>query len=299
MSDFIAAYLFLGGTGAAAFLCAVLLRLLSRSGQADFRDIKYLTAEAKCIFMLSFLFVSLGCLCLLIDLGRPDRALLLFLNPTFSYISIGSFCLAALLAITLAVFALDYVSNKTRKKIQTVLFVLGCICALYIMVYTGLLLMLAEGVDLWASPTLVFLFFFSSLSGGVALTTFVLGTHPSCSKLITQLKRRFVALGVILPLFEVVFCVPHLWLVSNTELGAQCVNNLLTGSLSVMFLGGFLVCGIILPIIFDAYTLKACKVHAVYSMNSNLNVLTSLFVLTGGFLLRLALVRGGVCFVMS
>ena len=299
MSDFIAAYLFLGGTGAGAFLCAVLLRALSHSEQADFCDAKYLVAETKRVFALSFLFVSVGCLCLLIDLGRPEQALLLFLNPTLSYISIGSFCLAALLAITLAVLALDSVVSKAKKKIQSVLLVLGSLCALYIMAYTGLLLMLADGVDLWASPALVFLFFLSSLSGGLALTSFVLGAHPMRTKLAANIKMRSLKLSVVLAVVEVAVCALHLWLVSHTKLGAQCVDTLLAGSLSVMFLGGFLVCGIILPIIFDTYTLRACKKCATYSASSGLNALTSLFILAGGFLLRLALIRGGVFFVMS
>ncbi len=103
LGTFVVLYLFLGGCGAAVlFVTAVWSLLFHRTRNA------HLPAEprlhgiwrAKPVHLASFGLLALSAsLCLLLDLGRPHRFFLLFLRPTASLLSVGSFVLlAALLA---------------------------------------------------------------------------------------------------------------------------------------------------------------------------------------------------------
>ncbi|NTU89816.1 MAG: polysulfide reductase, partial [Actinobacteria bacterium] len=100
----IISYLFLGGAGAGALAVLSVLDMLSwqatvpgggnatvrsafYSPQAGYRDF-----FAPC-YLISFISLALGTLCLLFDLGRADRALFLFLRPTLTYVSVGTYAL--------------------------------------------------------------------------------------------------------------------------------------------------------------------------------------------------------------
>ena len=92
-------YLFLGGTGAGALAvlcvleCARVLRWRALAMPEEF----FARAWPVCAVTL-----ATGMLCLLADLGRPDRLLGLLSSPTPSAMAAGSFALVAALACAAA-----------------------------------------------------------------------------------------------------------------------------------------------------------------------------------------------------
>ena len=97
-------YLFLGGTGAGAIAVASVLDLAlvrapfgtdARVSADEAPPCERVVAFA---LLAGFAALALGVLCLLFDLGRIDRALDLFLRPSATYLTVGSFALAALVA---------------------------------------------------------------------------------------------------------------------------------------------------------------------------------------------------------
>ena len=110
-----------------------------------------------------------GVLCLLVDLGRPERFYYVFLRPTASILTFGSFVLGATLVCTaaLGVIALANLSRTPRVLVRT-LEVLAAVCGTATTVYTGALLTaMAPANPLW-NVALLFLFAFSSFSVGCA-----------------------------------------------------------------------------------------------------------------------------------
>ena len=101
-------YLFLGGCGAGVMFVTAAWSLAFHRTQeqtAAFGDLK-----ARCNG-IGFVMLCLAALCLLLDLGRPELAFLLFTRPTLSILSFGSFTLLASILVSgfLAVANLMYV----------------------------------------------------------------------------------------------------------------------------------------------------------------------------------------------
>ena len=111
----------------------------------------------------------LGVLCLLVDLGRPERFYYVFLRPTASILTFGSFVLGATLccAVALGTVALGNLSRVPRPLVRAVE-VLCVVCGTATAVYTGALLAaMAQANPTW-NAALPFLFAFSSFSVGCA-----------------------------------------------------------------------------------------------------------------------------------
>lgn len=100
LGTFVVLYLFLGGCGAAAlFVTAVWSLLFHRTETRTFQQSRAFWDLAGKLYLASFGLLALSAFCLLLDLGSPHRFFLLFLRPTASLLSAGSFVLlAALLA---------------------------------------------------------------------------------------------------------------------------------------------------------------------------------------------------------
>lgn len=140
LGTFVVLYLFLGGCGAAAlFVTAVWSLLFHRTETRTFQQSRAFWDLAGKLYLASFGLLALSAFCLLLDLGSPHRFFLLFLRPTASLLSAGSFVLlAALLAsgCLAAVHALGWPAPSWARK------GLEALCAVLATV-----LMVVPGVD--------------------------------------------------------------------------------------------------------------------------------------------------------
>ena len=168
-------YLFLGGCGAGVMFVTAAwslafhrTRTRTQEQTAAFGDLK-----ARC-YGIGFVMLCLAALCLLLDLGRPELAFLLFTRPTLSILSFGSFTLLASILVSgfLAVANLMYVPfvrAGARKAAEA-----ACLAvSLCMMAYTGVYVGWIEAVALWNNAATPALFALSSLSAGVS-TVFVI-----------------------------------------------------------------------------------------------------------------------------
>ena len=95
--------------------------------------------------------VLLGMLCLLLDLGRADRALSLFLQPVPSFISVGAYALVALVVLSALLAAVwTFGVEGFRVAFVRVVRVLVVAVAGVVVAYTGLFLASMPAVPLWA-----------------------------------------------------------------------------------------------------------------------------------------------------
>lgn len=290
----IVAYLFLGGVGAGAF--AVLSLLDFRYGHAGgslratesgFAEGRHLDCLLKRGYAVSFVVLALGAICLLADLGRPEIAFLLFTRPTTSYISIGTFSLTALLLCVAYLAIMRFFSLPAAvRRAKPIALAVGFAAALFVMAYTGVFLQSMKAVPLWDSPLLIVMFFLSALSTGIALVM-------ACSNGLfvrrpeKNLLSRLAAIDLAVIISELVVCLAYLLSVSMADLGAQSVERLLLGDHALVFLAGFVLCGLVLPGILNAYAAR-CE-HGEW-----IDLAISGLVLIGGFCLRLSLVEARI-----
>lgn len=169
-------YLFLGGCGAGV-LCAtsatslVFHRSLDRTLMQTYA---FDSLKARC-YVVGFAMLCVAALCLLLDLGRPEHAYLLFTQPTTSILSFGSYVLLASLLVGgfLVVANLFYLPrlHARARKIAEVVCVVASIC---LMVYTGVYVACMEAVPLWNNVAVPALFLFSSASSGLSVAFIVI-----------------------------------------------------------------------------------------------------------------------------
>lgn len=171
LGSFVVLYLFLGGCGAGVLLTATVWSLLfHRTRTRTRQQTRTFDGLIGCLYAAGLVLLAAAALCLLLDLGRPQRFLLLFLRPTLSLLSAGSFLLLAALLTAGLLTALRFAglvrsTGWTRRSLE----VICALLAVGLMVYTGLYMAWMEAVPLWNNAALPLLLALSSASSGVAV----------------------------------------------------------------------------------------------------------------------------------
>ncbi len=290
VSSLVAAYLFLGGAGAGAFVFATALIFLAGRRNAAGAGVRagWCAKVAHRGFVVSVVLIVFGILCLVFDLGRPDQLLLLFRYPTLSFLSSGAYALALLVVCGSAlIFLSRFDAARHARRAAKVVAGVGTVVALYVMVYTGLLLRAVNVVPLWDSALLPVLFVLSSLASGAACTVLCARLIDDRFPFALQFERKMSAIDVALMALEAVVAAAYVAFATAHPLGAESVDRLLLGDVAPLFLGGFAVCGLLLPAAFDASVL--CGRSREWTTFA-----AALLSLVGCFCLRLSLVCAGV-----
>ena len=245
--ELVVAYLFFGGAGAGA--CAVLGFL--ECANASRRPAASLVVPCELMaraWPAALALLGTGALCLMADLGRPERVLSLWLAPRFSVMTLGAW---ALLASLVLATAFSLAANVTGLRLAPAAARVAAIAAmaagLVTALYTGWLLNALPSViafDSWLVPTL---FCLSSLSCGMAVvvaTASFTGSRGSFAGVLHRLARvdsvLIVAEAAALAAFVA-------WLASHegTQAGATA---LVQGSLAVPFWVLLVGAGLVAPL---------------------------------------------------
>ena len=290
LSDLVVCYLFLGGTGAGLCLVLSVLGLLVPRSCLSTPPGVHLHPSAAYRKLLgsglvaAFVLLALGIVCLVADLGNAERMILLLVHPTASYLAVGSWALAACLALAAALGLAWLGVGVWNVALVRVVHVVAGLASLVVMVYTGLLLQSLGAVPLWATPWLPALFAASSLSCGIACA-FLGAVFVETRRPITRpLARLALVDGVLLVLEALVMAGYLAWAFAGegTALAAQA---LVAGDLRWAFWGGAVLCGLAVP-----FALERCLTHG----NSRTQLLwIAAALLAGGFALRFCLVGAG------
>ncbi|ACV21278.1 Formate-dependent nitrite reductase, membrane component [Slackia heliotrinireducens] len=304
LSMLVVGYLFLGGVGAGACVVVSAMALLvpraelaairranTRSGYVTMARVKqpYRRLIAPC-YAAAFATVFLGCLFLLLDLGNPAMALALFRYPTATFISAGSYALAACLAVTLLLGIVwgasgVHVPYRLLRAAEWFAAVVG----LFVTAYTGLLLSTLGTVPFWTSAWLPVLFVLSSLSGGCALVLIVACVFNTTGAF-RQVLRRLVRCDIVVIVLEAAAAAMLLASAFSHpyDVAAQGAQSLLTGAYAGMFLVGFGACGLVAPLVLE---LNAARWEGRFIM---LIPAIAALVLVGAFLMRYCIVAAGM-----
>jgi formate-dependent nitrite reductase membrane component NrfD len=302
-------YLWIAGIAGGAYFSAFMINTITRG--------KYPQLPKIAAFM-GVPLVLLGSLLLVVDLGEQLRAWHLFTRFRLgSPMSMGSWILLLYALLGLVMIALWWARSFEPGEVRltvisglaTVIRPAGAamrvlpwmevVLAVLLVAYTGVLLS-ATNQPLWGGILLLpALFVASAVSTGMALLVLVLRT--GFGSLVDMLfggegeslpGETLHIMGVsslVLGLVELVVLIGYLlWLAFfSTAAGATAVLVLLTGSMSLVFWGGVVLVGLLIPLILEFAALKG-REAVVGSMLASASL-----VLLGGLFLRAAVLLAG------
>jgi len=229
--------------------------------------------------------VGLGALALLFDLGSPANSWRSVFNLWESWISRGALFLAGLL-----LFSLPYAGSAgLRDSAAAIIFKGGGIVfAILIMSYTGFLLGTMKAIPFWNSRMLAPIFFIQSLVSGIFILNFTLSIFSS--ELAVNVNFQLAEI-LLLTAGSAAIGIHLLGLPSKSPAARESVKRMLTGRLRLLFWGGGIGLGIILPLLF------ALIVQTEGLSKSELSLWLALVMtgrLAGDFLFRNVYLKSGI-----
>ncbi len=269
----VAAYLFLAGLGAGAYVFGVLVDL---QGWSD--------AVARIGVILGLPCVFIGCMFLVLDLGTPSNFWRAAMRPNTSWIGRGTIIISLFMiinAVHIAFWIWPFGSVlQGADAARNFIAVLGVIFAFGTMVYTGILLGAARPIAFWSTALLPLLFLVSALSTG-AMAIALIGTLAGVEHEVIAPLIRIDTLLLILELIVLGFYMQGTHRVEESRASAQLV---MAGQLAGMFWFGVVAVGLLVPLFLDLLAGAAA-----WSA-----VLGSVCGIVGGLILRKVVLAGGV-----
>ena len=303
-------YIVLGGIGGGALFWACALDL-PRSERRFVRvTVRGVNAAACALLVVGTVFLGA-------DVGRLDRVLRLFFHPTASYIAIGAWALVIAILLALVLAALRGRQNRgfdIPDVIIRVLDAIGILVALFIAVYTGLLLRTMVGVALWRSLLIPALFAASSLSAGTAIVVTVSSVADPESPFSPPISRVLAADFAIVILEILLASALLAWTLTVDNSSMEATRALLfafDNPVAMLWWAGFVGCGVALPLTLDVAAFMAAVRERArtpkpirganplftpprrHTARTALVLVAAAAVLAGAFCLRFAVVDAG------
>ncbi len=285
---FIAMYFFVGGVSAGAYFIGSLVELF---GGEKHHEVN------RTAFYIAFPLVLITPILLIADLGKPLRFwhLFFYIKDGVPFInlqsplSVGSWALMVFGLFSLLSFLDNLVAegrlksapfahmyNRIPRKIYALA---GSAAGFFVAGYTGVLLNITAR-PLWAStdPLLGALFIASGASTGAAAIALVMVWRKMAAGHDFERLESFDRSAMIIELILILAAV---------VVAGRYAGPLVKGLYGVMFWGGTVVLGILVPFGINRYAIKAG------GNDNRLIFLGSILVLFGGALLRICLVQAG------
>ncbi len=289
----IAIYLYLAGMGAGSYIIGMITHwLLSPSVPVSVFGFHLDIANPALLW--GPIFVAIGAPFLILDLGIKRRFLYACLNPKTSWVARGFLILSAFIVLGLITLAasLFYPRLLVDRPGPWVIFeAITVVFAIATALYTGVLLKSVKYVPIWNTSLLPVLFLASALSTGsmgIILVTMGSGLLFPGSEALLLTGHRIVSSERLLVLIEALILALYLYTRYRAkDQGETSVRLLLSGKLKPLFWGGIVFIGFVFPLLLE-YTYSCCP------DSPELLYATGVFLLCGGFFLRLAVLASGV-----
>ncbi len=287
----VALYFFVGGLSAGAYFIGSLVELVGRD---EHRDI------SKIAYYIAFPVILLAPILLIADLGRPERFWHLFLYtnggiPAFNFsspLSVGSWALLIFGAFVTLSFVDNLVqdgvlkfapfANVYNRRPRKLYALIGSLAGFFIASYTGVLLDLTAR-PLWAatSPLLGLLFLVSGGSAGAAAIALVMAVRRMLTGDAFDHLETFDNLSMVIELLLIIITI---------AIAGQFAAPLFTGPYALLFWGGTVLLGLIIPLALNAYISRSR--HAIPFVYGWV-ALAAVLIMLGSMFLRISFVAGG------
>lgn len=287
-SMYIVWYLFLAGAGSGAYTVAALFSIIGHYTSRD--EIREYRNIARGGFWLGPLLVAFSAVFLVFDLGNPEQAYTIFLTPKLTILNIGAW---SVLLFCLLSSASLFLHNNEQVSVATPLLriveSLTLIAALFVMVYTGVLVSSIPAVPFLHTPLVIVLFVLSSLSSGTAVIT-LYGFFNQQKKSMHYGLRLIPFVDLVLIGFEIIVLVVMLAVkYFESDTARESVYNMVLGEGSLAFWFGIVLLGILLPLVLGLIPRRSPQTvsAATWAVSA-----TAIFI--SGFALRYCLIIGGL-----
>ncbi|MDQ3634425.1 MAG: polysulfide reductase NrfD [Acidobacteriota bacterium] len=194
--------------------------------------------------VVSFIFLAITGILLIMDLGRPDRFLYVLLRPQWkSWLSRGAYIITVyggLLTTWLAASFLGY--NEILKFIEPFAIVFALLSA----VYTAFLFAQAKGRDFWQSPMLGVHMILHSLMAGLAI---FLIANLFLENLNVGLIWILTVAAIAAIVFHLITLAIELTTTHTTDDAHKVVEMIISGQYSTAFWFGMIIIGNFIPLV--------------------------------------------------
>ena len=289
----IAVYLYMAGMGAGSFIIGMIIHWFVKP-TVPITLFGFNVDIANPALLWGPIFVAVGAPFLILDLGIKKRFLYACLNPRTSWLARGFFILSMFIVLGLIVFAASVLYPQIlidRPAPWLVLEGVSVLFAFSTAIYTGVLLKSVKYIPIWNTPLLPTLFLASALSTGsmgIILAMLGSGLLFSPADSLAAVAHSVVAYERILIVVEALILAFYLYSRYRAkDQGETSVRLLLSGKLKPLFWGGIVLIGFVFPIALE-YTASCCPGYP------GLLYATGIFLLCGGFFLRLGVLASGV-----
>jgi formate-dependent nitrite reductase membrane component NrfD len=274
----IAAYLFLGGVGAGAYVIAALNGLLGG-------DVGTATTIG---LWIGFPAVLVGTVFLIADLGTPTRAILAGMKPQTSWIARGTWIISIFLVLSFFHLVLARLTSLGEsaggQMLINVIASLGILFAVGTAAYTGILLSASKGIPFWRSGAVPVVFVISALvTGHFAI---MLGMILFVDGLVFDTVGTMALEAVVLLVLEVLAILFFLQSAYREPDSRESAERILRRRLFVV---GYFILGLAAPLVLMSIVYGSPDRVSVYYYGS----LGALFGLIGGVALRQAILICG------
>ena len=279
----IAIYLFLGGLGGGTIFMAGIFffmglpyvdAMINYYGLLAPEAVLYSTgAPVGFGIFLGVVCLALGCLLLIFELGQPKLFVRAFITKT-AIIKWGAVLLTVAMIFALIWWVIFFWPHEWNlfwyswAQIGIVSAAIAMVASMGLMVYTGVLLSTMKARPFWNTPAVPILFTVSALSTGCALLSlwlngcpfefwmfapyvedpmvaYVIGFSPS-----EYVYEMLHLIDTVLVVAEIIILMLFVILqYSSNEVGAKRVaRRWISGETKVVFWGGMVVCGLLVPL---------------------------------------------------
>lgn len=273
-------YFFLGGLAGGAFVIATVANLLDARRYRDVvRTGYYLTlaALAPCPVIL------------IVDLGVPARFINMLLNfNPLSPMSMGAWALLAFSACAgfaaLFTFLEDIGRARDLSGAKLVAGVIGGFFGFFLAAYPGVLLGVTTR-PLWTNSHVLGALFLAvgASTGAAAMALILLATSRRTGEGVAGL-RVMTVLSLLIQILSVVLFV-GLVSMSGSAASVSALSQLTSGRFALLFWGGAVVIGSVLPLAIGLVDLKRRSI--------GLTAIASVLVIVGGFLVKYVIMAAG------
>lgn len=248
------AYIFLGGASGGTFLVASLTSLLLGPPWRSRANDGPLQGMLAKLYVVGLVLLLAALSCLLWDLRQPSRALLVFLMPRPTPLTLGAYTLAAQ-SIIGCILASSLVFNRPRRssRFLPVVEALCCVASTVLILYTAFYL-ISTAVPFWHNFALPAVFFTSSVSMGLSLLSIVAfagGEGEAVPRKVKALQSAHLAFLVLEGVSVAAFAAVA-W---GDPLCQESVRMLCSPDMLACFVVGAVAMGIAIPILVEAYSL--------------------------------------------
>ncbi|MDD5893338.1 MAG: polysulfide reductase NrfD [Coriobacteriaceae bacterium] len=283
----IVVYLFLGGVAGGLLLCSCIwsMRFHRMTAHPSSRfETAFGVFFTRCT-AVGALALTMSLLCLLWDLGRPDRAFQLFLTLTPTVLTLGALSLGADLVLAVILSAVSAgmltVSRIARRALE-----MACAAtSLVVITYTGIYLYNLNSVAFWHSPAIVAVFLFSSLSTGISamlLVAYFAGDRARILGAVKPLQNMHIAII----LSETASIIWFLWAASANSSASSSLELLVSEDVLPLAILGVAMLALAIPLVLESHSVARRSYRDIPASDT--------LCLVGGFMLRYCIVLCGL-----